>query len=214
MDKAAPLVSPRKPLQKRSLQKVEAILAAARRLIEQDGIEQLTAILVAREAGVPVGSVYFYFPSPMAMVEALAEQWLASLRAAFTALPGQTASPGHWEALLDALLHITYGEPSRMGERRFELQMTKALDFYPELQTVRQHHADEVARLMAELLAGAGARWPKERLLRLARYGYELIGALDNYLQQETVDPVEAFAWTRQALTAVVGQCFSGAPSV
>ena len=51
----------RVPRQERARETVERILAAARRLLEQEGPAALNTNRVAREAGVGVGSVYEYF---------------------------------------------------------------------------------------------------------------------------------------------------------
>jgi AcrR family transcriptional regulator len=61
----------KKPQQERSLQRVEHILAAAKLLIGRHGLQGLKMTEIAREAGVPIGSVYQYFPERAAIVKAL-----------------------------------------------------------------------------------------------------------------------------------------------
>jgi AcrR family transcriptional regulator len=56
---------------KPNLEKREAILAAALRLIARFGLHNTPMSAVAREAGVAVGTVYLYFPSKEAMINAL-----------------------------------------------------------------------------------------------------------------------------------------------
>jgi AcrR family transcriptional regulator len=56
---------------KPNLEKREAILAAALRLITRFGLHNTPMSAVAREAGVAVGTVYLYFPSKEAMINAL-----------------------------------------------------------------------------------------------------------------------------------------------
>jgi TetR/AcrR family transcriptional regulator, repressor of fatR-cypB operon len=56
---------------KPNLEKRDAILAAALRLITRFGLHNTPMSAVAREAGVAVGTVYLYFPSKEAMINAL-----------------------------------------------------------------------------------------------------------------------------------------------
>ena len=59
--------APAKP----NLEKRDAILAAALRLIARFGLHNAPMSAVAREAGGAVGTVYLYFPSKEAMINAL-----------------------------------------------------------------------------------------------------------------------------------------------
>ena len=56
---------------KPNLDKRDAILAAALRLITRFGLHNTPMSAVARDAGVAVGTVYLYFPSKEAMINAL-----------------------------------------------------------------------------------------------------------------------------------------------
>lgn len=69
----------RKPQQDRSMQRVEAILQAAETLIGIHGIAGLKMTEIAREARVPVGSLYQYFPDRGAIVAALFERMAAGV---------------------------------------------------------------------------------------------------------------------------------------
>lgn len=64
----------RKPQQDRSVQRVETILHAAESLIGMHGMAGLKMTEIAREAHVPVGSLYQYFPDRGAIVAALFER--------------------------------------------------------------------------------------------------------------------------------------------
>src|SRR5690242_12712168 len=60
-----------------SADKREAILAAALRLIARLGLHAAPMSAVAREAGVAAGTLYLYFPSKEAMINALYLEVLA-----------------------------------------------------------------------------------------------------------------------------------------
>lgn len=65
-------VRPRKePRQQRARFLVEAMLDAAARILEQDGLEAFNTNRVAEVAGVSVGSLYQYFPNKQAIIAAV-----------------------------------------------------------------------------------------------------------------------------------------------
>lgn len=70
----------RQPQQARSRARVDAILAAADRILAQEGYEALTMRRIAEEANVPVGSIYQFYPDKGAVVDALGQQYLANFR--------------------------------------------------------------------------------------------------------------------------------------
>ncbi|MCF1465395.1 TetR/AcrR family transcriptional regulator [Agrobacterium vitis] len=73
-------INPRKqPKQKRSIQRVENILSSAEFLIIKHGVSQLRMTDIAANAGVPVGSVYQFFPQKAAVLKAIMDMRLTSL---------------------------------------------------------------------------------------------------------------------------------------
>ena len=73
----ATIERPVSPLAGASPDKREAILAAALRLIARLGLHAAPMSAVAREAGVAAGTLYLYFPSKEAMINALYLEVLA-----------------------------------------------------------------------------------------------------------------------------------------
>ena len=66
------LPKPRKtPVQARSSATVDAILEAAARILETEGLEGYTTNAIAARAGVSIGSLYQYFPNKDAITAAL-----------------------------------------------------------------------------------------------------------------------------------------------
>jgi AcrR family transcriptional regulator len=104
-----------------NLEKREAILAAALRLIARFGLHNTPMSAVAREAGVAVGTVYLYFPSKEAMINALYLQVLEDRnRSLYTGARAPSHSPADqraalwetWHAL--ARWHLEHEEGSNL----------------------------------------------------------------------------------------------------
>lgn len=79
-------------VRKRLAARHDAIIAAARALAAESGMDAVQIAPVAARAGIAAGTVYRYFPAKTALVEALvgahAEIEIAAIRAAADAAPG------------------------------------------------------------------------------------------------------------------------------
>ncbi|RSN06828.1 TetR family transcriptional regulator [Nonomuraea sp. WAC 01424] len=84
----------RRPVQRRSIDRVERILDASARLLDEVGLDALTISDVARSAGVPAGTIYQFFDGRPGMLRELAlrnlELLLARLRVRIAAEPALT----------------------------------------------------------------------------------------------------------------------------
>lgn len=80
----------REPQQARSRARVEAILAAADRILSQEGYEALTMRRIAEGAGTPVGSIYQFYADKSAVVDALGQRYLDVFKAAIDELVERT----------------------------------------------------------------------------------------------------------------------------
>jgi len=80
---------------------VAQILAAADGIVSQEGFEALTVRRIALEAGVPVGSIYQFFPDKAAVVDALAHGYIGEFDAAIARLVDGAEDPADAEAWAD-----------------------------------------------------------------------------------------------------------------
>ncbi|SFP88129.1 DNA-binding transcriptional regulator, AcrR family [Amycolatopsis arida] len=95
----------RQPVQQRSARRVERMLDASAELIEEMGYDALTTTLIAKRAGVAVGSLYQFFPDKRAVVQAMTQRNLEK----FMAAVGErlaTVDHQHWWDVVDSLLDI------------------------------------------------------------------------------------------------------------
>lgn len=88
----------RKPRQARSQQRVDNLLDTAARLFAAESYEQVTTNAIATRAGIPIGSLYQFFPNKEAILEALVVRYTSQLQELYV----ETLSPQAVEAL-----HIT-----------------------------------------------------------------------------------------------------------
>lgn len=70
---------PRKPERANGIARYNLLVNAVKELIETDGVESVTIQAVAKKAGVPMPSVYHFFPNPRAACIAAAETFLDEL---------------------------------------------------------------------------------------------------------------------------------------
>ena len=84
----------REPQQARSRARVAQILAAADAILSVEGFEALTVRRIAQEAGVPVGSIYQFFPDKAAVVDALAHGYIGEFDAAIAGLVASAEAAG------------------------------------------------------------------------------------------------------------------------
>lgn len=76
--KKQPPAPRRKPSQGRSKLLVEAIIQSCQKILEQEGVNQLTTNRIAEVAGITIGSLYQYFPNKEAILATLFSETIAA----------------------------------------------------------------------------------------------------------------------------------------
>ena len=89
------------PSQARGKERVRVILAAALDLLKEQGFENVTTNDIAERAGVPIGSLYRYYPNKNAIIAALTDLYATDIAAVFTDI-GRNPMLAHlsWEEVL------------------------------------------------------------------------------------------------------------------
>jgi AcrR family transcriptional regulator len=85
----------REPRQARSRARLAQILAAADAILSEEGVEALTVRRIAERAGVPVGSLYQFFPDKGSVVDAVARAYIDEFDNAVDGLVN-SATSGDW----------------------------------------------------------------------------------------------------------------------
>ncbi len=74
------------PRQQRSLDRIETLLDTAETVFGEVGYDNATTNLIAKRAGIPVGTLYRWFPDKSALAEGLASRYLSRLTETYAAL--------------------------------------------------------------------------------------------------------------------------------
>jgi AcrR family transcriptional regulator len=94
------------PRQRRAIERRRAILEAAQALLADHTIDSLTTSLIAARAGVPVASVYAYFPNKMAVIAELAREAMDEVDSALAALHPDGADAASIERAVDRAVDV------------------------------------------------------------------------------------------------------------
>lgn len=178
MSRPAPeqaLAPRRQPIQQRSLERSEQLLDITARLLEDVGFDKLTTILIAREAGISVGTLYHYFPNKHAILYALGERWLDAITSSLEQLEQVAAAATDPQAfvneLLDRLL-IVYRDQQGL------LPLAQAMFAVPELRALDERHDQAVIATFASAFAVLGIDATAAERDRIGRALFELSHAL------------------------------------
>lgn len=109
---------PRAPKQERSEARFEAILRTGLELIAEHGYEAVSMREIAREAGLPIASLYMYFPTKLSIVKAVWQRYTTTMNESLEADLQRIVDPGNRadaglliERLVDLMLEIQTSHP-------------------------------------------------------------------------------------------------------
>jgi len=147
-----PIYNPlgRKPLQKRSVERIELILTTTHDLLMELPLEEINTNLIAERANIKVGTLYHFFPNKFAIYNALIHQTLSQMDEILLAVLETTAAEKTVEELVEAAVLALAGfwrDSSLLTTLWFALQK------HPETQQVVEHFESIWIPVIAERLA-------------------------------------------------------------
>lgn len=162
----------RKPKQDRSVKRTQQIMDVTARLLDRVGFDDLTTILITKELGISVGSLYHYFPNKHAILYAIAENWLKE-----------------WDKILDELALLPVEEMeletvvakindtflSVYREQRGMLPLIHAMYAVPELRELDEKHDESVTLRLSTFFRRMGLQQKDQELKRIAYFYLEII---------------------------------------
>jgi AcrR family transcriptional regulator len=142
----------RVPQQARSREKFDAILAEALRLIHEKGYEQVSMREIAREVGLPIASVYQYFPNKLAIVRQLWESYTSMLaellESQLTALGKDPTEGGLERVVSNVVDHMV----AHHREKPELLDVWRSVDGAPELRALNRQDTIDVAQAITSAM--------------------------------------------------------------
>ncbi|REG86700.1 TetR/AcrR family transcriptional regulator [Marinomonas pollencensis] len=155
------------PVQSRSIRRSKQIIDVTGELLERVGLDDLNTIIIAKEVGISIGSLYHYFPNKYAILYAMGSRWLESIDAVFMEVLRWPLEELALSELIDKILAIhlkTYKKQKAI------LTLVQAMFSVKELRELDAQHDDLVIRQMSEVFKRIGLQRhirERERIARL-----------------------------------------------
>lgn len=195
-----PVVEPR---QSRSKATYRSLLAAAQKILVEDGLEGLNSNAIVERAGLTAPAFYRYFEDKHAMLAALGRNLMNAQNAVLeTALADDAELPG---ALVDqtrALLWRTL-KVTEAFEGGYALMVS--LRAIPALRSIRLESHTHVAQIMAERYLEANPHIPRDEAYDRCRLANEIgYACVEMLLETDECDRARVVDRTAKAIDAVL----------
>jgi AcrR family transcriptional regulator len=168
--------SPRtQPVQQRAQKRRNQILEVTAELLEEVGQDDLTTILVAKRAGMSVGTLYHYFPNKYAIMYALTEQWVGEMDIALQELESEAIESLSLKRFVERCvdrMRLVY------INQRGLLPLVQAMYGVPELVELDLIHDELIIASMARMFERMDIASKPDELRRLGRAYLEITHAL------------------------------------
>jgi AcrR family transcriptional regulator len=198
---------PRKlPSQKRSKDKIQRILDATIRLLEDSGIEGLTTNHIAREAKISVASLYQYFPNKQAILYTIYQQWLSWTIQKLDEVENKYFMVTGWHEFFDKLIVETI--ENTLYSCRAESQLIKAMQSSRDLEKLDNLHGNEIADRMVRYFKGYGSKWEEKKLKKLGILLFRMTDLVYNASNTPTVEDRKLqLEWNRKMAQTLLKEC-------
>lgn len=193
-------VLPRKqPSQRRARERVSRILEATGRLVLKSSYGAVSTNHIAREANIPVASIYQYFPNKQAIFYALSQQYLQQIESLFAEMPNMGNG---WNASMAWLSEeVVCCCQQHPGIPR----LVHVLNDLPELRALKEEHDNFCARILREFIEQCGMSAEREDTLLVARLlvdGMQSLGM--RVMKMDTASGVRAGEYFAQMASGLI----------
>lgn len=159
------------PVQGRSKKRSKEIVDVTGELLERVGLDDLNTILIAKEVGISVGSLYHYFPNKHAILYAMGSRWLETVEAALDQIASWPVETMPMDQLVDQMLSLKLKTYKR---QKAILTLVQAMFSVPELRELDDQHDDLEISRMAEVFKRMGIQRHLKERERLGRLYLEV----------------------------------------
>ncbi|TGK03025.1 TetR/AcrR family transcriptional regulator [Leptospira langatensis] len=147
------------PSQKRAIERVQYILDIVTGLLDEVGTEAITTNLIAQKAGIPIGSLYQYFPNKHAIISAAGERHLARVNDMVMDFIDSKPDMSNWESLVDQLIDA-FARFYKTEPGFIPIWSNKNLD--PQLVSIDRENNRAIANFVSDLFFGV-IPWMKKK---------------------------------------------------
>lgn len=179
--KTDPLTPRRRPSQERSRDRVERILDATAALLGDTPVEKITTAAIAELAGVPIGSVYQYFPNKLAVLAELARRVMEQVDLKTASLIAEDFGVLPWDQAIDRAIDATmqgYAEQPGYAQLLLSIRPT------PEFRAITDESNERVAAMLA-LHPALQAVIPADRIQLVTRAAIQAANSLQDWALSE-----------------------------
>jgi len=176
-DKRDQLSPRRKPSQERSRDRVERILDATASLLGEMSVDKITTAAIAEKAGVPIGSVYQYFPNKLAVLAQLARRVMESVDLRTASLIAEEFGVLPWDQAIDRAIDVTM---QGYAEQPGYVQLLLSIRPTPEFGAITDESNERVASLLA-LHPALQSVIPPERIQLVTRSAIRAVNSLQDW---------------------------------
>jgi len=153
------------PLQERSKKRAQQIMDATAQILDRVGFDDLTTILISKELGISIGSLYHYFPNKHAILYALAESWLEDWDILLEEISLFDVENMKLETIVTKLTDCFRG---LYQQQKGVLPLVHAMYAVPELRDLDEKHDILVEKHMTAIFVRMGFKQSKAEINRIA----------------------------------------------
>jgi AcrR family transcriptional regulator len=171
----------RRPSQERSRDRVERILDATAALLGDTPADKITTAAIAEEAGVPIGSVYQYFPNKLSVLAELARRVMEQVDLKTASLIAEDFGVLPWDQAIDRAIDATiqgYAEQPGYAQLLLSIRPT------PEFRLVTDESNERVAAMLA-MHPALQAVIPADRIRLVTRSAIQAANSLQDWALSE-----------------------------
>ena len=177
---------------------MQAILDATERLLEDEGVGDITTAKIAGRAGVSAGTVYLYFPNKNAVLDGLLERWLGFVNQAIADHDVANRPFSNWLEWIDSIIGSVLAIYERVPGLVAHYDAVTAI---PEL---RARDAQQDERVVAWNIASLRLFLPDAKQDDLEIAAILLLTIVHSVLRQAVLQPEPKKQKSIKSLRAVV----------
>ena len=177
----------RKPVQERSRKTYNLLLDTAGALLEEIGIERISAHVICQRAQVTAPAFYRYFDDKYAIIEALAERLITRQNEALKGWIAYYCDAGY-HVIVSHVIDLLRERDTIASGQPGAAHIMRALRAVPRLSHIRLASHNHVTDLLSEMYQPYLPDIPRDTIRTRTRVAVEIAYSLDEMLSEESID--------------------------